>query len=138
MRYRTRLRKFAPALIEFATDVLGASARMKARLRQAIVITGCAIQPRSSIFISAHAWRIESSRMSIPPDKPTYENLYSRLQAIVARLEAGELPLAEALALYEEGVTVAAACQRLLDEAELRIQELQPGDAEPRTGLWEE
>ena len=76
--------------------------------------------------------------MSIPPDKPTYENLYSRLQAIVARLEAGELPLAEALALYEEGVTVAASCQRLLDEAELRIQELQPGDAEPRTGLWEE
>jgi exodeoxyribonuclease VII small subunit len=81
---------------------------------------------------------MESSRMSKPRGKPTYENLYSRLQAIVARLEAGELPLAEALALYEEGVTVAAACQRLLDEAELRIQELQPGDAESRTGFWEE
>jgi exodeoxyribonuclease VII small subunit len=49
------------------------------------------------------------------------------MQAIVARLEAGDLPLDEALALYEEGVTVAAACQRLLDEAELRVQELQTG-----------
>ncbi|MEP7190110.1 MAG: exodeoxyribonuclease VII small subunit, partial [Roseiflexaceae bacterium] len=47
----------------------------------------------------------------IKPDKldtPTYESLYTRMQAIVARLEAGQLPLDEALALYEEGVTVAA------------------------------
>jgi exodeoxyribonuclease VII small subunit len=66
-----------------------------------------------------------------------YETLYSRLQAIVGRLEIGELPLAEALALYEEGVAVAAACQQLLDQAELRIQELQPGDT-TRAGLWED
>ena len=70
-------------------------------------------------------------------DTPTYESLYARVQAIVARLEAGQLPLDEALALYEEGVTVAAACQRLLDEAELRIQELSPG-AGSRPSMWEE
>ena len=64
-------------------------------------------------------------------DQPTYETLYARMQAIVARLEAGELPLEEALALYEEGVAVASACQQLLDQAELRIQELQIG-AGPR------
>ena len=71
------------------------------------------------------------------PDTPTYESLYARMQAIVARLEAGQLPLDEALALYEEGVAVAAACQRLLDEAELRIQEIGPGAA-PRPSMWEE
>jgi exodeoxyribonuclease VII small subunit len=71
------------------------------------------------------------------PNTPTYESLYARMQAIVARLEAGQLPLDEALALYEEGVTMAAACQRLLDEAELRIQELSPG-AGPRPSMWEE
>jgi exodeoxyribonuclease VII small subunit len=76
--------------------------------------------------------------MTTSSEQPTYETLYNRMQAIVARLEAGELPLAEALALYEEGVAVAAACQRLLDEAELRIQELQPGGALPQPGLWEE
>jgi exodeoxyribonuclease VII small subunit len=75
--------------------------------------------------------------MSTPPDTASYETLYTRLQAIVARLETGELPLAEALALYEEGVTVASACQRLLDTAELRIQELQPG-ARQDASLWEQ
>jgi len=75
--------------------------------------------------------------MKKPTENPSYETLYSRLQAIVGRLEAGELPLAEALALYEEGVTVAAACQQLLDQAELRIQELQPGDG-PRASMWED
>lgn len=70
-------------------------------------------------------------------DNPTYESLYARMLAIVARLEAGELPLEQALALYEEGVAVAAECQRLLDNAELRIQELQPG-AGPRSTAWEE
>jgi exodeoxyribonuclease VII small subunit len=75
--------------------------------------------------------------MKKSPDTPTYETLYTRLQAIVARLETGELPLAEALALYEEGVTVASACQRLLDAAELRIQELQPATDVPAR-LWED
>ncbi len=57
----------------------------------------------------------------------TYEELYARMQEIVARLEVGELPLAEALALYEEGMRVAAACQQILDQAELRLQQLQLG-----------
>ena len=73
--------------------------------------------------------------MKTSSDTASYETLYTRLQAIVARLETGELPLAEALALYEEGVTVAAACQQLLDTAELRIQELQPG-ARLDANLW--
>lgn len=75
--------------------------------------------------------------MNPPSDQPTYETLYTQLQAIVARIEAGELPLAEALALYEEGVRVAATCQLLLDTAELRIQELQIGAA-ARTDPWED
>ncbi|MFV9505194.1 MAG: exodeoxyribonuclease VII small subunit [Oscillochloridaceae bacterium umkhey_bin13] len=59
----------------------------------------------------------------------TYETLYGRLQAVVARLEAGELPLAETLILYEQGVALAEACQRLLDQAELRIQQIQNAEA---------
>ena len=74
--------------------------------------------------------------MSTTSDQPAYETLYARMQAIVARLEAGELPLEEALALYEEGMAVASACQQLLDQAELRIQELQVGTG-PRPAEWE-
>lgn len=55
---------------------------------------------------------------------PTYEVLLERLQQVVARLETGELPLAEALALYEEGVALSTQCQSMLDAAELRVQQL--------------
>lgn len=50
----------------------------------------------------------------------------ARLVAVVDRLENGELPLAEALALYEEGVALSTACQQLLEAAELRVQQLVP------------
>jgi exodeoxyribonuclease VII small subunit len=60
------------------------------------------------------------------PEEPSYETLMARLVAVVERLENGELPLAEALALYEEGMTLSAACQQLLEAAELRVQQLVP------------
>lgn len=62
-----------------------------------------------------------------PTHGASYEALFSRMQQIVAQLEAGDLPLSEMLALYEEGVALAAACQRLLDEASLRVQRAQGG-----------
>jgi exodeoxyribonuclease VII small subunit len=76
--------------------------------------------------------------MTTPTEQASFENLYSRLQTIVAQLEAGELSLADSLTLYEEGVSVAAACQSYLDTAELRIQELQSGSAVSRRELWED
>ena len=62
-------------------------------------------------------------------DTPTerYETLFARLQEIVGQLESGDLPLEESLLLYEEGVVIAAACQRLLDTATLTVQRLQSG-----------
>ncbi len=61
-----------------------------------------------------------------------YETLYNQLQAVVAQLEAGELPLEDSLKLYEQGTQLAAACQQLLDRAELRVQQLQGND----TSSW--
>jgi exodeoxyribonuclease VII small subunit len=54
----------------------------------------------------------------------SYEALMERLQTVVERLETGQLPLAEALQLYEEGVALAARCQQMLDAAELRVERL--------------
>jgi exodeoxyribonuclease VII small subunit len=62
-----------------------------------------------------------------PAPGDEYEMLYSRLQQIVEQLESGDLPLAQALALYEEGVATAEACQRLLDHAALRVRTLMDG-----------
>jgi exodeoxyribonuclease VII small subunit len=56
----------------------------------------------------------------------SYETLSAELRDVVARLESGELPLAESLALYERGAQLAALCQQLLDSAELRVRLVQP------------
>jgi exodeoxyribonuclease VII small subunit len=53
-----------------------------------------------------------------------FEAAFARLEEIVGKLEAGDLPLDEALALFEEGQRLAAYCGAKLDEAELRVQKL--------------
>ena len=68
----------------------------------------------------------------------TYEALMARLTAVVDRLETGTLPLAEALALYEEGVALGAACERLLEQAELRVRRLSVSDDGVRVEDWDE
>lgn len=69
--------------------------------------------------------------MTLPNAVESYEMLYTRLHEIVAQLERGELSLDESLALYEQGVQLASACQRLLDQAEQRVQMLQNGTGSP-------
>ena len=68
----------------------------------------------------------------------SYEALMERLQEVVERLETGQLPLAEALALYEEGVALAARCQQVLDAAELRVQQLVVDADGVSTEPWDE
>jgi exodeoxyribonuclease VII small subunit len=68
----------------------------------------------------------------------TYETLMARLTAVVDRLETGTLPLAEALALYEEGVALGAACERLLEQAELRVRSLSASEAGVGVEDWDE
>ncbi len=58
-----------------------------------------------------------------------YEELYTQLLDVVTQLETGELPLEKSLQLYEKGIKLAAACQHVLDTAELRIQQLQQGNS---------
>ena len=52
----------------------------------------------------------------------SYEEAYQALEALVARMESGELPLEESVALYERGRKLSAHCQALLEEAELKIK----------------
>ncbi|HZQ10570.1 MAG TPA: exodeoxyribonuclease VII small subunit [Anaerolineae bacterium] len=58
--------------------------------------------------------------------EPSFEELYTELEATIEKLEAGNLSLDEALALYERGMELAKRCNTMLDGAELRIQELAP------------
>lgn len=54
----------------------------------------------------------------------SFEQSLSSLQDIVAQLEGGALTLEETIALFRHGSDLAAHCQRLIADAELRITEL--------------
>lgn len=54
----------------------------------------------------------------------TFDDALAELQRTVAALEAGGQPLEEAIALYERGVALQARCEKLLGDAELRVQQL--------------
>ena len=51
-----------------------------------------------------------------------FEECLTRLEQIVGALEAGNLPLDESLRVFEEGIGLARACARYLEDAERRIE----------------
>lgn len=57
----------------------------------------------------------------------TFEQALTELEQHVRRLESGDLPLEEALALFEAGVTLARECHERLDKADQRLIELTRG-----------
>jgi exodeoxyribonuclease VII small subunit len=59
--------------------------------------------------------------------EPGFETALSSLEERVKRLETGDVPLDEALKLFEEGVKLASQCHGFLDEAEQRIAALSRG-----------
>lgn len=60
----------------------------------------------------------------MPAKKLNFESAMGRLQEIVQRLESGEAPLEEAMALFEEGAKLSALCYNTLDRAQLKVTEL--------------
>jgi exodeoxyribonuclease VII small subunit len=65
-------------------------------------------------------------------EEQTFEELQRTLDELVARLERGDVPLDEALALYERGEALHRALSERLDRAELRIEELRAEDGDTR------
>lgn len=57
----------------------------------------------------------------------SFEAGLRRLEEIVRKLESGDLPLEEALALFEEGTRLAKDGNALLDKAELKVARLMKG-----------
>ena len=62
------------------------------------------------------------------PDELPYEIAFRELEGLVTSLESEELPLEEALKLFERGQSLAARCSQLLEQAELRLRQLVPDE----------
>lgn len=97
----------------------------------------------------ADATERTSSATSLSPDKLdkkvaglSYEDARSRLVEIVTRLEQGNIPLDEALTMWELGEALARRCESWLDGARERLRAAQThvagsgaaGDAGDETG----
>ena len=54
---------------------------------------------------------------------PTFESALARLEEIAAGLEEGSMTLEQSLKAYEEGIALAAFCEKTLTAAKLRITE---------------
>lgn len=67
----------------------------------------------------------------------SYEEAFDELERIVHSLEDEPHPLDEALQLYERGQALVAHCRRLLEEAELKVQQLSEGELRPFEGADE-
>ena len=58
----------------------------------------------------------------------TFEQAFAELQGTVERLRGDALTLEGSLALYERGTSLAAHCNDLLNNAELRVTQLDLND----------
>jgi len=65
---------------------------------------------------------------------PKFEDCLQRLEQIVDELEKGNVPLEQALKLFEEGLQLSGSCRKELEEAEGKVElllkqngKLQPG-----------
>lgn len=63
-----------------------------------------------------------SKKQATPEEEQSFEQALDRLEQIVERMEAEQLPLEQLLAQYEEGVKLVNFCSERLAAAEKRIE----------------
>lgn len=69
------------------------------------------------------------SRAATPPKD--YESALAELEAIVADMESGELPLEASLAAYKRGAELLQYCRQQLADAEQQVKVLEDGALQP-------
>ncbi len=70
----------------------------------------------------------DGARQLAKSKKPDFEKSLAGLEALVEKLEQGDLPLDTTLAEFEEGIKLARQCQQSLAAAEQKVEILLAGD----------
>ena len=66
--------------------------------------------------------------MSVTPESPpSFEAALAELEALVATMEGGQLPLAQSLSAYKRGAELLAYCQAALKDAQQQVDVLEGG-----------
>jgi exodeoxyribonuclease VII small subunit len=80
-----------------------------------------------------------ASKRAGPAEAESFEALFAQLEEKARRLEEGNLPLEESLALYEAGAALVARLRTILEAAELRIRNVQaPQESGQAIGMLQE
>jgi len=66
-----------------------------------------------------------ATAMNAPATPPSFEAALAELEAIVARMESGELGLEESLAAHKRGLELARHCQAVLAQAQQQVRVLE-------------
>ena len=64
----------------------------------------------------------------------TFEQALAELEQVVAKLERGDVPLDDSIALYERGALLRTHCQAKLAQAEEKVSKITLGDGGQPTG----
>jgi exodeoxyribonuclease VII small subunit len=75
-----------------------------------------------------------ANALCMADSEPSFEAALKALEEIVHKLESGEAPLDESIALYEQGHKLRALCQARLDAAQARIEAIVTGADGAPTG----
>ena len=68
------------------------------------------------------------------PEPANYESALQELESLVARIESGQLPLADMLAAYQRGAVLLAFCRARLEAVQDQIKLLDDGQLKPWAG----
>lgn len=107
-------------LVERASNcinIMGEERRRGRRLRAEFVKVMC--------FVPAGLEFMAKSRATSPPKD--YESALAELEAIIAEMESGQLPLEASLTAYKRGAVLLHYCRQQLSEAEQQVKILEDG-----------
>lgn len=68
-------------------------------------------------------------------DTFSFEKALAELEQIVSQLERGDIPLADSIAAYERGEALKNRCEKLLKDAELKVEKIRLGPDGKPAGL---
>jgi exodeoxyribonuclease VII small subunit len=62
-------------------------------------------------------------------ERPSFEEALKELESIVTKLEDDEITLEDSVKLYEKGLQLSKFCNEVLEQAELKIEQVNEAQA---------
>ena len=68
-----------------------------------------------------------ATEKAVPVENMSFEDALAELEGIVDKLERGDVPLEQSIAIYERGAALKGHCEARLKSAELKVEQIVQG-----------